>query len=905
MKKTLMPLLVLSTLVLAGCQTPASSGSGAGNSSLSSETVCPTEPTGSSLPSQTTTDVNLPALPSSFSEPTVVIHFRRDDAKYKGYGLWLWVPNVMSRASVFNYQDDFGIAAAYPVSTFTGVMKGQLGIIVVKGTIKDGDTSWGSDWAKDLNSDLTADLNTYDQEKNGYHLYLLSGDKQIYTTPTLNKKDSITNAKFSGAQTVSFEANKLVKAYSLKKNGAVVKSASGLCLSSGTINLGENGDPTASYVLELTFKTSGATVAHSVSVSALYKLVNFDANWAYSGNDLGATYSAASTTFKVWSPISTALTLKLYEKGSASEAAAAYETHPMVKGEKGVWSVTVTGDLAGKYYTYVVSNSSYSEKEIVDPYAKGCGLNGQRGMVVDFAKTNPTGWENVAPKAYDKKSLTVWETHVADVTSSATWTGTEAKRKKYLGLIESGTSYTSSTYSNTVKTGFDHIKELGVNAVQILPIFDQDNDEANPSFNWGYNPLNYNCLEGVYSSDPKDGYARIKEFKQVVQGFNAEGINIVMDVVYNHVSSAIGSNFDVLMPGYYYRYNTDGSLSNGSGCGNETASDMAMYRKFMIDSTAFWASEYKLGGFRFDLMGLHDLETMKEVTAKLKTITPTIAVYGEPWTGGTTTLASELQAKQANGNSFVGYGAFNDGMRDALIKGGLHAASEQGWVTDYSQTSAADVKTIVAGLKGTTANNGVTIADPDKTVNYVTCHDNYTLKDRMVASGGVSSSGTILAKANVLANSFPLLSQGTSFLLSGDEFNRSKNGSSNSYSSSYEVNTLDYGLKSRYYDSIFTPYTKLIALKKSVDGLHLSAAEAANVTVDSSLAGGAIIKQTFKDTANKKEYVAYHCNGTAAVTSATIDLSGYSLYMDSQALARSGSFAPAKYEVVIGVKDIA
>ena len=693
--------------------------------------------------------------------------------------------------------------------------------------------------------------------------------------------------------------------YSLKENGVVLKSAEKLCATSGTIALGKNGDPTASYVLELSFKTSGKLVSQNVSISALYKLVNFDAAWAYSGDDLGASYSPTSTTFKVWSPVSSALSLKLYEKGSVSEAATAYDTQAMLRGEKGVWSVTVNGDLAGKYYTYVVTNGAYNEKEIVDPYAKGCGLNGLRGMIVDFSKTNPTGWENVTPKAYEKKSLTVWETHVADVTSSPTWTGTEANRKKYLGLIESGTSYASSTYGNTVKTGFDHIKELGVNAVQILPIFDQDNDEANPSFNWGYNPLNYNCLEGVYSSDPKDGYARIKEFKKVVQGFNAEGINIVMDVVYNHVSSALGSNFDVLMPGYYYRYNADGSFSNGSGCGNETASDMAMYRKFMIDSTAFWASEYKLGGFRFDLMGLHDLETMKEVTAKLKTINPTIAVYGEPWTGGTTTLESDLQAKQANGNSFVGYGAFNDGMRDALIKGGLHAASEQGWVTDYSQTSAADVKTIVAGLKGTTANNGVTIADPDKTVNYVTCHDNYTLRDRLVASGGVSSSGAVLAKANVLANSFPLLSQGTSFLLSGDEFNRSKNGSSNSYASSYEVNTLDYSLKSRFYDSIFTPYTKLIALKKSVDGLHLSATNAANVAVDSSLAGGAIIKQVFKDTANKKEYVAYHCNGTSAVTNASIDLSGYSLYLDSQNLARSGVFAPAKYEVVIGVKDIA
>jgi pullulanase len=806
MKKTILPLFVLSTVILAGCGGGTSSlTSTNGSASETSENVCPTEESGTSLSDQTSTDVNLPALPTSFTEPTLVIHFRRNDAKYQNYGLWLWVPGVASRVSAFNYQDKFGVAAAYPLSDFANVLSKNLGLIVVKGTIKDGDTSWGSDWSKDYGNDRIIDLNTIDKESNGYNLYLLSGDGEIYTSPSLAKKDTITNAKFTAVQTIAFETNKLVSGYTLKENGTVVKSKTGLCATKGTIALGKDGDPTAAYVLDVTFKTSGKIVTHTVSASALYKLVNFDAKWAYDGADLGANYSAAATTFKVWSPVSSALRLNLYEKGSSSEAASAYETHAMVKGDKGVWSVSVTGDLAGKYYTYSVSNSSYSEKEIVDPYAKACGLNGQRGMVVDFSKTNPTGWDAIAPKAVDKKALTVWETHVADVTSSSTWNGTEAKRKKYLGLIEGGTTYTSSTYANTVKTGFDHIKELGVNAVQLLPIFDQDNDETNPSFNWGYNPLNYNCLEGVYSSDPKDGYARIKEFKQVVQGFNEAGINIVMDVVYNHVSSALGSNFDVLMPGYYYRYNADGTFSNGSGCGNETASDMAMYRKFMIDSTAFWASEYKLGGFRFDLMGLHDLETMKEVSAKLKTINPTIAVYGEPWTGGTTTLASDLQAKQANGNSFVGYGAFNDGMRDALIKGGLHAASEQGWVTDASATSAKDVETIIAGIKGTTANNGVTIADPDKTVNYVTCHDNYTLKDRMTASGGVSSSGAVLAKANVVANSFPLLSQGTSFLLAGDEFNRSKGGSSNSYNASYEVNMLDYALKSRFYDSIFTP----------------------------------------------------------------------------------------------------
>jgi pullulanase len=901
MKKKFLPLFVFSVFALAACQ----NGGGSSQPSTSAE-ACVLETAGTSLPDQPTKDVTLPSLPTSFAADTVVVHFRRTDAKYANYGLWLWVPGVASKTYAFNYSDTWGVAAAYPVSDFAQVMSKSLGLIVVKGTIKDGDTSWGSDWSKDYINDRFADLNTFDKSNGAYQVYLISGDGEMYTSPTLTKKDTIQSAKFTNATTISYQTNKIITGYVLKEKGTQVKSASGLCLTSGTIDLGKNGDPTSSYTLELTFGSSQKVVSKSVSVSALYKLVNFDATWAYSGNDLGATYTKASTTFKVWSPISTAIKLNLYHEGDVAAEATAYQSVDMVKGDKGVWSATVTGDLAGVYYTYSVTNASYSAKEIVDPYAKGCGINGRRGMVVDFSLTNPLNWDSVSPKAYDRKALSVWETHVADVTSSATWTGSEANRKKYLGLIEAGTTYTSSSFNSgvAVKTGFDHIKELGVNAVQILPIFDQDNDEANPSFNWGYNPLNYNCLEGVYSSNPKDGYARIKEFKQVVQGFNTAGINIIMDVVYNHVSSAIGSNFDVLVPGYYYRYTDNGDLSNGSGCGNETASDMAMFRKFMIDSTSFWAKEYKLGGFRFDLMGLHDLETMKQLTAALKTINPKICVYGEPWTGGTTTLESDQQAKQANGNSFVGYGAFNDGMRDALIKGGLHAASEQGWVTDYSATSAKDVETIVYGLKGTTANNGVIIADPDKTTNYVTCHDNYTLRDRLVASGGVSNSGVVQAHANVVANSFPLLSQGTSFLLSGDEFNRTKGGNSNSYSSSYAVNALDYSLKARFYNDSFTAYQKMIALKTSVDGLQLSAANAANVAIDTSLASGGIIKQTFKDTAHSKEYVAYHCNGTAAVTAATIDLSGYDLYMDSLGLARTGSFAPSKYEVIIGVKTL-
>ncbi len=890
-------LLAISLFALASCGGLASSSSYSSSTESSAESssslYCePESDGGTSLPAQTSKDVTYPAELPAASENAVAIHYRRSDAKYSIWGLWLWAKGSDGAVYEFNYQDDFGVIAYYPLSEFgANTLQNSLGFIIRHKA--------ADDWTKDVDSDRFIDFSALTAQDKIYHVYLLSGDSAIYTTPTLAKNDLITTARFASARSVEWAANKKVSSYVLYEGGSPIAEGS-VCGVEGTVALPHDADVTKAYRLDLTFLTSGATLSSSISSSALYRVTSFDEDYYYSGDDLGAVYSSSGTTFKVWSPVSSEITLNLYDDGSPDREATPYRTLPMAKGDKGVFAVSVDGDLAGKYYTYSVTNSFYADKEIVDPYAKGCGLNGVRGMIVDFSKTNPVGWDEVEPLPYDRKELTIWETHVADVTSSATWTGTEANRKKYLGLAEAGTTYYSKTYGKTVSTGFDHIKELGVNAVQLMPIFDQANDELNPAFNWGYNPLNYNCLEGIYSSDPRDGYARIREFKEVVKAYAENGINIIMDVVYNHVAGLDGSNFDVLMPGYYFRYDASGAPSNGSGCGNETASEMRMFRKFMIDSTGFWAKEYKLGGFRFDLMGLHDLETMKEVVANLKTINPHIFVHGEPWTGGTTTLESSQQAKQANGNSFVGYGAFNDGMRDGLIKGGLHAASEQGWVTDPSSVSASDVNTIVAGLKGTTLNGSVTIADPDKTTNYVTCHDNYTLRDRLLASGGVGSSGETLAKAGVLANSFTFLSQGTSFMLSGDEFSRTKGGNSNSYNASYSVNELNYELKARFFGYV-EYYEKLIALKKTVDGLHLGAGAASSLNIET-LAGGAIIKQTFSDVAGGKSYVAYHCNGNPSVVSSSLDLTGYDLYLDSLGNARSGVFAPAKYEVIIGVR---
>jgi pullulanase len=382
----------------------------------------------------------------------------------------------------------------------------------------------------------------------------------------------------------------------------------------------------------------------------------------------------------------------------------------------------------------------------------------------------------------------------------------------------------------------------------------------------------------------------------LVAAYHDAGINIIMDVVYNHVSSLSNSAFNILAPKYYFRYTINGQPSNGSGCGNETASENAMFRKFMIDSTAFWAKEYKLGGFRFDLMGLHDIDTMNQVVASLKKINPSICVYGEPWTGGASGLSSDYtSAAQANMSAYDGFGSFNDKMRDGLIKGGMSGKAEKGWVTEATAAVPASQDDVVSGVKGFT---GTISSDPDKAVIYASCHDNYTLTDRASAAGITDAEQ--LKYMPMLANALVLTSQGTSFILAGEEFLRTKKGDSNSYASSYAVNELDYALAISNADMVAS-YKKLIALKQSVDGLHLGKDEAKKVAVDVSADNQ--ISYSIKDTANNKMYKIVHTNGYGKA--AAIDMSGYTLELCTHgSVELSASTICPALSTVIGVKSL-
>ncbi|MCR5348320.1 MAG: type I pullulanase [Bacilli bacterium] len=872
----------------------------------------------------------LPSFDPAEVENSVIIHYHRTDDNYDDYALWLWDHGNGGDGSEYLPRaiDSYGSVFYEPLSTWSpgNWPKLDLGVIV---------KSKGS-WAeKDPDGDRYIVMSELNMDDNGnYSVWLWTGITAIYTSE-VTYPYYISRAYFQDFSTLIVESgNGSFTKVELYRDGTLFdtfepEGGSGKAI---TCTLKDPSELTHTYSVKV-YYGDDLTLESPVDVSVLYESPEFLEKYTYDG-ELGAIYSAESTTFKVWSPMATSISLNVYDNGTpesldSSKGSDTKSSYDLVRGEKGVWSVTVPGDLGGKYYTYVVTNHKYDHKEVVDPYAQSSGINGLRGQIVDFSKTNPEGWDGFQTALpIEKTGLVVYETHVADITASETWGGTPAKRGKYLGLVEGGTTFSRVVNEKavTVKTGFDHIKELGVNAVQLQPIFDQANDERPETyrFNWGYNPLNYNVLEGAYSSDPYDGYAKIREFKTVVKGFRDAGINVIMDVVYNHVNSVENQLFDVLAPGYFFRYSSNGALSNGSGCGNETASDRAMFRKFMVDSTSFWAKEYKLGGFRFDLMALHDLQSMKELTAKLLALNPHMAVYGEPWAGGSTTLETGKQASQANGSKFIGYGQFNDGMRDSLVMSGMKGVEKAGFAYNRATKPAiADVTKIVSGLKGFTVSTG-TVNESLKTVNYVTCHDNFTINDRILAYENAigekdPTTPELRAKMNLLAQSFALTSQGTSFFLAGEEMLRSKyeltpsglttterlNYAHNSYNSTDEidggvVNAIDYARKATY-PELFQGYQKLIELKKTLPGLqqdiHKVVGDDTSSLVDVSRSSDCnqVIN---KFTSDGVKYMVVYNGGYGNIPA--VDFSGYELVYDSSSQGKAlGQIELQHFQVIV------
>ena len=516
---------------------------------------------------------------------------------------------------------------------------------------------------------------------------------------------------------------------------------------------------------------------------------------AYSGNDLGAVYTEKSTTFKVWSPKASAVSVDIYDYGSEAEGGKSIRTTNMTLDKKtGVWSATISGDLAGKYYDYAVTHGEET-KRTADIYARACGVNGKRSMVVDLRKTDPDNWENDLHVMVDKPTnASVWEISVADFSSSETSGVSKSNRGKFLAFTESGT--TVDGIQGGTPTCMDYLKKLGVKYVQIMPMYDfgsvDESKDIMKQFNWGYDPVNYNVPEGSFSTDPYNGAVRIKECKQMIQALHNAGIGVIMDVVYNHTYST-DSWFQYTVPNYYYRMNEDGTFSNGSGCSNDTASEHLMFRKYMIDSVTYWAKEYHIDGFRFDLMGLHDVTTMNDIRAALDGLYEDgsgkkILMYGEAWNMPTKADEGTVMANQQNLTQMDDrIGAFDDTIRDA-IKGST-AGADKGFVQSGGKRS--DLKT---GFLGQSNLGWANV--PSQCVTYASCHDNLCLYDKLIDSVYGSSEyrkrHEDLVLMNKLSAAIVMTAQGIPFFLGGEEFCRSKDGDENSFSSSREENMLDW-----------------------------------------------------------------------------------------------------------------
>ncbi len=535
----------------------------------------------------------------------------------------------------------------------------------------------------------------------------------------------------------------------------------------------------------------------------------------YQGTDLGVNYSKTGTILKIWSPPAQEMKLKLYKTSQGNDL---IEEIHCIKDTNGVWQVALTGDRKNIYYTFQAKINGKWNDENPDPWAKAVGVNGKRGQIVDMNETNPTDWENdKSPVLNNQEDAIIYELHIRDL-SVAPNSGIKNKGK-FLAFTEYGTQN-----SHGQSTGIDHIAEMGVTHVHLLPSFDfcsVDESKLNKAqFNWGYDPQNFNTPEGSYSTNPEDGNIRILEFKKMVQSLHKKGLRVVMDVVYNHTGRTHDSNFDQLVPGYYYRqWEKDGQYSNASGCGNETASDRAMFRKFIIESVAYWAKEYHVDGFRFDLMAIHDMETMEQVAKTLQAIDPSIILYGEGWTAGDSPLPEKYRALKRNAKMMNGVAVFSDDIRDA-IKGSVFDDKSTGFASG-AMDMAESVKFGIAAAgphpqidysKVNYSREPYT-KNPGEVINYVSCHDNHTLYDKLKISRPDASEAD-LVKMDKLANTIVLTSQGIPFLHAGVEMKRTKGGDHNSFNKPDSVNRINWDWKYENKELV-AYYQDLIALRKT------------------------------------------------------------------------------------------
>jgi len=568
----------------------------------------------------------------------------------------------------------------------------------------------------------------------------------------------------------------------------------------------------------------------------------YDSYPVYNGNDLGLVYSPKESFFRIWSPTAEKAQLLFYDKGNGGANTGKIL---MKKSKNGTWVSIIPGDQKGRFYTFQVMINGTWQNEVPDPYAKAVGVNGKRAMVVDLKQTNPLNWaKDKSPLFKNPTDAIIYELHVRDA-SIANNSGI-IKKGKFSGLTEIG-----SKNPDGLSTGIDHLKELGVTHIHLLPSYDfYSIDESKPElpqYNWGYDPLNYNVPEGSYSTDPADGNTRIKEFKQLIQTFHQNGLRIVMDVVYNHTMLTEDSYFNQLVPGYYYRQTEDGKFSNATACNNETASERAMMRKFILESVIYWVKEYHVDGFRFDLMGVHDIATMNLISKELHKIKPDILLYGEGWTAGASPLPDSLRALKVNVSKLDRIAVFSDDIRDG-IKGSVFDKNDKGFASGKSGMDESIKFGIVAACKHpqidyskVNYSKAPYASQPYNTVTYCECHDNNVLWDKLTISA-TDATEEERKQMHKLALSIVLTSQGISFLHAGTEFLRTKKGVENSYNSSDSINEIDWSLKTKNKE-VFEYVKGLIKMRKQHPAFRLKTTEqiASLIRFDEKTSEGVII----------------------------------------------------------------
>ena len=767
---------------------------------------------------------------------TIKVHYYREDGAYSDWEVHMW-NGVESLDATRKFELEnveyegttYGATATY----YADAAASWIGFIVKK-----------PDWTKDPDGDRHIDVS--DVLSGTVHVYAKSGS--ALEDFIVDKSEAQVGAKITAAVYDSVE-DLLTVTTAVPIEGSLnglfeLEGPDGKMKVTGVTNV----EGTCDYIVEFkgeidpdevyTIYYKGTPCV--LTVPNIYSTEYFESQFTYTGNDLGANWTAEGTSFRLWAPTASAVSVNLYESGTEGTDDL-LQTVEMTADVGGTWIATVEGDLNGTYYTYSVTRKGETV-EAVDPYARTTGVNGNRGMIVDLDSTDPAGWENdtyVTQSSYT--DAVIWELHVRDFSIDES-SGMENKGK-YLAFTEEGTTVPGTDIS----TGVDYMVDLGVNYVHLLPVYDINSvDETVGGYNWGYDPKNYNVPEGSYSTDPYNGEVRMTEFKQMVQSLHDNGIGVVMDVVYNHVADAGTFCFNKIVPGYFSRIHDDGSYQSNSGCGNDTASERSMVSKYIVDSVLYWAEEYHIDGFRWDLVGLIDYDTINACMEAVHAVNPDIIFYGEGWEMCSWTTKedgnipySKMMTIQPNDTKVNGeagtFAFFNDTIRNA-IHGGVFVATDKGFVS--GNMNSAQRRAVTTGYTATSGwgSNGGTVDTPLQTINYASCHDNYTLFDNltidvMSATGcTVEEAAEQAAAMNNLAAAYYITAQGVPFIHAGEEMLRSKPDSAqkhgfnhNSYSSGDAINSIKWSaLENKLVSVSHDYYQGLVEFRKAHPALRLT-----------------------------------------------------------------------------------